>query len=158
MKKSETTACLIAGVLATSLLLTGCGGGSGGGMSGLGATGATGTTGATGGTGGTGVGGLNLVDLLGSGGGITLAGNVLGQEGIVARALTPQDVADLSAAGILGTEGVQVLERNGQILGLESPTGSVFGVPVGGGALPVIGGVTLPALPAALPRVGILGL
>ena len=36
MKKSETNACLIAGVLATSILLTGCGGGSGGGMGGLG--------------------------------------------------------------------------------------------------------------------------
>ncbi|WP_339050424.1 hypothetical protein [Rickettsiella endosymbiont of Xylota segnis] len=154
MKKSETTAYLIAGVLATSVLLTGCGGGSGGGMGGLGATGATGTTG---GTGGTGPGGLNLVDLLGSSGGITLAGNVLGQEGIVARALSQQDVADLAAAGILGTQGVQVLERNGQILGLESPTGSVFGVPVNG-SLPVVGGVTLPALPTGIPRVGILGL
>lgn len=154
MKKSETTAYLIAGVLATSVLLTGCGGGSGGGMSGLGATGATGTTGATGGTG---PGGLNLVDLLGSSGGITLAGNVLGQEGIVARALSQQDVADLAAAGILGTQGVQVLERDGQILGFESPTGSVFGVPVNG-SLPVIGGVTLPALPTSIPRVGILGL
>lgn len=157
MKKSETTAYLIAGVLVTSVLLIGCGGGSGGGMGGLGATGATGATGGIGGTGGTGAGGLNLVDLLGSGGGVTLAGNVLGQEGIVARALSQQDVADLSAAGILGTEGVQVLERNGQILGLESPTGSVFGVPVNG-SLPVLGGVTLPALPTSIPRVGILGL
>lgn len=151
MKKSETTAYLIAGVLATSVLLTGCGGGSGGGMGGLGATGATGTSG------GTGPGGLNLDGLLGSSGGITLAANVLGQEGIVARALSQQDIADLSAAGILGTEGVQVLERNGQILGLESPTGSVFGVPVNG-SLPVVGGVTLPALPTGIPRVGILGL
>lgn len=157
MKKSETTAYLIAGVLVTSVLLIGCGGGSGGGMGGLGATGATGATGGIGGTGGTGAGGLNLVDLLGSGGGVTLAGNVLGQEGIVARALSQQDVADLSAAGILGTEGVQVLEKNGQILGLESPTGSVFGVPVNG-SLPVLGNVTLPALPTSIPRVGILGL
>ena len=39
MKKSETTAYLIAGVLATSVLMTGCGGGSGGGMGGLGASG-----------------------------------------------------------------------------------------------------------------------
>ncbi|HEY2566410.1 MAG TPA: hypothetical protein VGH95_01695 [Candidatus Aquirickettsiella sp.] len=40
MKKSETTAYLIAGVLATTVLLTDCGGSSGGGMGGLG--GATG--------------------------------------------------------------------------------------------------------------------
>ncbi len=155
MKKSDINAYIIAGVLTTSVLLVGCGGGSGGGMGGLGATGATGAAGAAGAAGAGG--GINLVDLLGSGGGITLAGNVLGQEGVVARALSPQDVADLSAAGILGTEGVQVLERNGQILGLESPTGSVFGVPVNG-SLPILGGTTLPALPAGVPRVGILGL
>jgi collagen type I alpha len=156
MKKSETNTCLIAGVLATSILLTGCGGGSGGGMSGLGATGATGTTGTTGGAGANGV-TTNLVDLLGSSGGVTLAANALGEEGIVARALTPQDVADLNAAGILGTEGVEVLRRNGTIIGFESPTGSVFGVPVNG-VLPSIGGTTLPALPTGIPRVGILGL
>ncbi|MFZ0219093.1 MAG: hypothetical protein WAL30_02675 [Candidatus Aquirickettsiella sp.] len=156
MKKSDTNACIIAGVLATAILLTGCGGGSGGGMGGLGATG---TTGATGAAGAAGPGGLNLVDLLGSSGGITLAGNILGQEGIVARALTQQDLADLAAAGITGAQGVQVLERNGQILGLETPTGSVFGVPVPGtGGLPVIGGIALPPLPAGVPRVGILGL
>lgn len=48
MKKSETTAYLIAGVLATSVLLTGCGGGSGSNMGGLGATGAAGATGGAG--------------------------------------------------------------------------------------------------------------
>lgn len=160
MKKSETNACLIAGVLATSILLTGCGGGSGGGMGGLGATGASGATGATGGAGVPGLpgGGLNLSDLL-SGQGVTLAGNIFGQEGVVARALSSQDVADLAAAGILGTQGVQALERNGQIIGFEGPRGTVFGVPVQGtGALPVLGGITLPALPTAIPRVGILGL
>lgn len=156
MKKSETNAYLIAGVLATSVLLTGCGGGSGGGMGGLGATG---TAGATGGAGAPGSpGGLNLSDLL-SGQGVTLAGNIFGQEGVVARALSSQDVADLAAAGILGTQGVQVLERNGQIIGFEGPRGTVFGVPVQGtGALPVLGGITLPALPTTIPRVGILGL
>jgi|ERR1043165_9270846 hypothetical protein len=153
MKKSETTAYLIAGVLATSVLMTGCGGGSGGGMGGLGASGATGVAGAPGLPGG----GLNLSDLL-SGQGVTLAANVLGQEGVVARALSSRDVADLAAAGILGTQGVQVLERNGQIIGFEGPRGTVFGVPVQGGGFPVLGGITLPALPTSIPRVGILGL
>lgn len=157
MKKLGTNACLMAGVLAASLLLLGCGGGSGGGMSGLGATGAAGATGATGAGGVSGLpGGLNLSDLL-SGQGATIAANVLGQEGVVARALSSQDVADLNAAGILGTQGVQVLERNGNIIGFEGPRGTVFGVPTQG-ALPVLGGVNLPALPAAVPRVGILGL
>ena len=154
MKKSETTACLIAGVLATSVLLTGCGGGSGGGMSGLGATGAAGAAGSGGGAGTPG--GLNLLDLLGSGGGLTFNANAFGAEGIVGRALSSQELAALDAAGILGTQGVQVLERGGQIIGLESPTGSVFGVPVGG-VLPSIGGIQLPALPAGIPLI-ILGL
>lgn len=159
MKKSETNACILAGVLATSILLTGCGGGSGGGMGGLGATGTAGATGGAGGAGAPGSpGGLNLSDLL-SGQGVTLAGNIFGQEGVVARALSSQDVADLAAAGILGTQGVQVLERNGQIIGFEGPRGTVFGVPVQGtGALPVLGGITLPTLPTTIPRVGILGL
>lgn len=157
MKKSETHACLVAGVLATSLLLTGCGGGSGGGMSGLGATGAAGATGATGATGGGGTGGIDLANLL-SGRGVTIAGNLLDEQGIVARAFSPQDAADLAAAGII-TEGVQVLERNGQIIGFEGPQGSVFGVPVPGSTtLPSIGNIQLPALPTGVPRVGILGL
>ncbi|TLY48578.1 MAG: hypothetical protein E6K54_00840 [Gammaproteobacteria bacterium] len=155
MKKSETNACLIAGVLATSILLTGCGGGSGGGMSGLGATGAAGATGATG-AGGT-VGGIDLANLL-SGRGVTIAGNLLDEQGVVARAFSPQDAADLAAAGII-TQGVQVLERNGQIIGFEGPQGTVFGVPVPGSTtLPMIGNVSLPALPTNIPRVGILGL
>ena len=158
MKKSETTACLIAGVLATSVLLTGCGGGSGGGMSGLGATGATGAAGAGGGTGATG-GVTDLLGLLGSGGGVVLDSNLFGAEGIQVDALTPADLADLSAAGITGAEGLQVLRSNGQILGFQTPTGNVFGVPVPGtGALPITGNTTLPALPAGIPRVGILGL
>lgn len=152
MKKLETTACLIAGVLATSILLTGCGGGSGGGMSGLGSTGAAGATGGAGAAGTVG----NLVDLLGTTGGVHLDLTGLGAEGIDVRALTPNEVAGLTAAGITGFENIEVIDRAGEIIGINTPAGA-FGLPVNG-ALPVINGITLPALPAGIPRVGILGL
>lgn len=159
MKKSETTACLIAGVLATSILLTGCGGGSGGGMSGLGATGATG---AAGGTGAPGAGGTvgDLVGLLGTSGGLRLDANAFGMEGLDLRALTPNEIAGLTAAGITGLENIEVIDRAGEIIGINSPAGA-FAIPTSGVTLPGIGGgtpLTLPALPAGIPRVGILGL
>lgn len=156
MKKSETTACLITGVLATSILLTGCGGGSGGGMSGLGATGAAGGTGATG-AGGT-VG--DLVGLLGTSGGLRLDANAFGLEGLDLRALTPNEIAGLTAAGITGLENIEVIDRAGEIIGINSPAGA-FAIPTSGVTLPAVGNLgalTLPALPAGIPRVGILGL
>ena|SRR5437870_2782282 len=141
MKKSETNACLIAGVLATSLLLTGCGGGSGGGISGLGgATGATGAAGAPGTI-------RNLVDLLGSTGGANLNLSTLG-ENVNVRALTPEEVAALTAQGFTGFTNVEVIDRSGQIIGINSPAGS-FGLSTNG-VLPTVGGVTLPALPGSL--------
>ncbi|WP_342227601.1 hypothetical protein [Rickettsiella endosymbiont of Rhagonycha lignosa] len=142
MKKSETTAYLIAGVLATSVVLTGCGGGSGGGLSGLGAAGATGATGAAGGTGATGTttGSLtNLLDVLGPSG-IDVAGIVPGLEGVNLRALSSADVLDLEAAGFTGLDSVQLLESNGTILGINTP-GGAFALP----------GITLPAGLPALP-------
>ncbi len=152
MKKSETTAYLIAGVLATSVLLTGCGGGSGGGMGGLGSTGAAGAAGGAGAAGTVG----NLVDLLGTTGGLRVDLSALGLEATDLRALTPQEVAGLTAAGITGFENIEVIDRAGEILGLNTPAG-IFGLPVNG-TLPVLNGITLPALPAGIPRVGILGL
>lgn len=154
MKKSETNACIIAGVLATSILLTGCGGGSGGGMSGLG-----GATGATGGAGAAGAAtGLNLTDLLGSGGLMLNASELglLGGENINVRALTPNEVAGLTAAGFTGFENVEVLDRAGEIIGINTPASGAFAIPNMPVALP--GGLTLPTLPAGIPRVGILGL
>lgn len=156
MKKSETTACLIAGVLATSILLTGCGGGSGGGMGGLGATGAAGAAGAPG-AGGT-VG--DLVGLLGTSGGLRLDANAFGLEGLDLRALTPNEIAGLTAAGITGLENIEVIDRAGEIIGINSPAGA-FAIPTNGVTLPAVGNLgalTLPPLPAGIPRVGILGL
>lgn len=156
MKKFETNAYLIAGVLATSILLTGCGGGSGGGMSGLGATGAAGAAGAPG-AGGT-VG--DLVGLLGTSGGLRLDANAFGLEGLDLRALTPNEIAGLTAAGITGLENIEVIDRAGEIIGINSPAGA-FAIPTSGVTLPAVGnlgGLTLPALPAGIPRVGILGL
>lgn len=153
MKKSETTACLIAGVLATSILLTGCGGGSGGGMGGLGATGASGATGTAGAPGVT----TNLLDLLGSTGGVTLDAGAFGTQGINVRALTPGEAAGLTARGFTGFTDIEVLTREGEIIGINSPTSGAFGVPGVGGVLPSIGGITLPALPAGIP-LNILGL
>lgn len=156
MKKSETNVCLIAGVLATSVFLVGCGGGSGGGMSGLGATGAAGATGATGAAGTVG----NLVDLLGTSGGLRLDASAFGAEGLDLRALTPNEVAGLTAAGITGLENIEVIDRAGEIIGINSPAGA-FAIPTSGVTLPGIGGgsaLTLPALPAGIPRVGILNL
>lgn len=103
----------------------------------MGAAGATGVTGDL----------TNLSSLLN--GGAVLDSNLFGAEGIQVDALTPADLADLSAAGITGAEGAQLLTRSGGIIGLQSPTGSVFGVPVEGN-LPIVGGTTLPALPANL--------
>ena len=103
----------------------------------MGAAGATGVTGDV----------TNLASLLN--GGAVLDSNLFGAEGIQVDALTPADLADLSAAGITGAEGAQLLTRSGGIIGLQSPTGSVFGVPVEGN-LPIVGGTTLPALPANL--------
>lgn len=147
MKKSETNACLIAGVLATSILLTGCGGGSGGGMGGLGATGAAGSTGATGATGTTTTGSVtNLLDVLGPSG-VDVNGLVPGLEDVNLRALSSADVADLEAAGFTGLDSVQLLESNGTILGINTPEGA-FALP--GVALPT----GLPALPAVPTNVG----
>lgn len=148
MKKSEINAYVIAGVLATSVLLVGCGGGSGGGMGGLGATGATGAAGTAGAA------GTNLLGLLGSDG-VHLDLTGLG-EAVDVRALTSNEVAGLTAAGLTGFENVEVIDRAGEIIGINTP-GGAFAVPTTG-ALPVLGGVTLPALPAGVPRVGILGL
>lgn len=134
--------------MATSVLLASCGGGSGGGMGGLGATGATGTAGTAGAA------GTNLLGLLGSDG-VHLDLTGLG-ETVDLRALTSNEVAGLTAAGITGFENVEVIDRAGEIIGINTP-GGAFGLPVGGN-LPVINGVTLPALPAGIPRVGILGL
>lgn len=142
MKKSEANTYLIAGVLATSVLLTACGGGSGGGMSGLGDPGATGATGATGAAGGTTTGSLtNLLDVLGPSG-VDVNALVPGLEDVNVRALSSADVADLEAAGFTGLEGVELLESNGTILGLQTP-GGAFALP----------GVTLPAGLPALPAV-----
>lgn len=148
MKKSETNACLIAGVLATSILLTGCGGGSGGGMSGLGDPGAVGATGATGATGTTATTNLagtvdNLTDLLGTNGvDVNLAG--LGDD-VNLRALSERDLANLDVLGIVpGGEDVQVLEAaNGDILGITNGT-TALGLP--GANLPA-GIPTLPTVP-----------
>lgn len=153
MKKSETNACLIAGVLATCIILTGCGGGSGGGMGGLGATGATGATGAAGNA------GTNLTDLLGTGGGLNLNASelgILGGENINVRALTPNEVAGLTAAGLTGFENVEVIDRAGEIIGINTPASGAFAIPNMPVTLPGVG--TLPTLPAGVPRVGILGL
>lgn len=144
MKRLETNACLIAGVLATSILLTGCGGGSGGGMSGLGAAGAAGATGAAGAA-GTNLAGTvdNLTALLGSDG-ITLDANIPGVERVNLNALSSADLARLQALGITGSENIELLRASdGAIIGINSPAGA-FGVP--GASLPA-GLPTLPALP-----------
>lgn len=141
MKKSETTACLIAGVLATSILLTGCGGGSGGGMSGLGATGTSGTPGTPGtpGTGG------NLLDVLGSTGGVVLDLQALGSEGIQISGLTPTEVGRLEAGGFTGGLDVQVLRSSdGALLAINTPAGA-FAFP--GITLPAVFGTGLPIIP-----------
>ncbi|MEN9449592.1 MAG: hypothetical protein RJA83_206 [Pseudomonadota bacterium] len=139
MKKSETTAYLIAGVLATSVLLTGCGGGSGGGMSGLGATGAAGTAGTPG------AGGSNLLDVLGSTGGVVLDLQALGSEGIQISGLTPTEVGRLEAGGFTGGLDVQVLRSSdGALLAINTPAGA-FAFP--GITLPAVFGTGLPTIP-----------
>lgn len=137
MKKSEINACIIAGVLATGVFLTGCGGGSGGGMGGLGATGATGTTGAPGTPGGSG-----LLDSLGNG--VSIEGLLGNDTGLRLDALSPTELARLRTEGGLGNVDLQILESNGTILGLNTPNGA-FALP--NVTLPA-GVPTLPVLPA----------
>ncbi len=72
--------------------------------------GITGAAGATGGAGAAGTVG-NLVDLLGTTGGVHLDLTGLGAEGIDVRALTPNEVAGLTAAGITGFENIEVIDR-----------------------------------------------
>ena len=117
-------------------------------MGGLGATGATGVAGAAGAAG-------SLVDLLGTSGGLRLDANAFGLEGLDVRALTPNEVAGLTAAGITGLENIEVIDRAGEIVGINSPAGA-FAIPSTGATLP--GNLSLPALPSGVPRVGILGL
>jgi hypothetical protein len=156
MKKSETNACLIAGVLATSLLLTGCGGGSGGGMGGLGASGTAGTAGTAGAAGGAGATGLagtvdNLTDLLGTNG-VDVAAVIPGLEGVNLVALSSADLARLDAAGITGGEDLQVLEAaNGDILAL---TNGVNALALPGVTLPAgLAGLNLPTLPTNIANI-----
>ncbi|HEY2566411.1 MAG TPA: hypothetical protein VGH95_01700 [Candidatus Aquirickettsiella sp.] len=47
-----------------------------------------------------------------------------GLEGIDVRALMPNDVAGLTAAGITGLENIEVIDRVGEIIGINSPAGA----------------------------------
>ena len=103
--------------------------------------------------------GLNLTDLLGTGGGLNLNASelgILGGENINLRALTPNEVAGLTAAGFTGFENVEVIDRAGEIIGINTPASGAFAIPNMPVTLPGVG--VLPALPAGIPRVGILGL
>ncbi|MES2998091.1 MAG: hypothetical protein V4700_02085 [Pseudomonadota bacterium] len=134
------------GVVSISLL-TACGGGSGGPG---GAPGAAGAGGASGGTTTSGLLGGNLAGLsLNSDGGLNLTASALNTLGLQVNALTPADVADLSATvpGI-GTLSAEAIRSNGQLIGIQLPTGGAFALPGVGTTLP--GGIRLPTLPLNL--------
>ena len=128
-------------------LLTACGGGSGGPG---GAPGAAGAGGASGATTTSGLLGGNLAGLsLNSDGGLNLTASALNTLGLQVNALTSNDLADLHITTptqqLLGAEAIR---SNGQLIGIQLPTGGAFALPGVGTTLP--GGIRLPTLPTNL--------
>ncbi|MES2142089.1 MAG: hypothetical protein V4471_04290 [Pseudomonadota bacterium] len=124
------------------LILAACGGGSGGPGGATGAAGSGGLQGAPGAPGAAGPIGLSLNTT----GGINVSADLLRAEGIDVRLLNPQQLAQLRLRGIVPLDA-RVLERNGNIIGIQLPNGRAFSLPgAGPTVLPGIG--ALPSLPA----------
>lgn len=134
---------LFIGAMSISALAA-CGGGSGGPGGATGSAGAGGVQGAPGAGGGL-LGGNLLNASVNTTGGLNVSADLLRAEGIDVRLLNPQQLAELRLRGVVPLDA-RVLERNGNIIGVQLPNGQAFSLPgVGPTSLPGVG--VLPTLP-----------